>query len=55
MRSPSPLALPLLDLARFDAGPAERTVFLDELRHAARDTGFFYLTGHGTLSSRCAT
>ncbi|MCW3478372.1 isopenicillin N synthase family oxygenase [Neisseriaceae bacterium JH1-16] len=47
MSSSPPLALPLLDLARFDAGPAERAAFLDELRRAARNTGFFYLTGHG--------
>jgi len=47
MSSSSPLALPLLDLARFDAGPEERAAFLAELRSAARDTGFFYLTGHG--------
>ncbi len=40
-------SLPLLDLSRLDNSPAERTAFLAELRHAARDIGFFYLTGHG--------
>ena len=40
-------SLPLLDLSRFDAGPGERAAFLDELRAAVRDVGFFYLTGHG--------
>jgi isopenicillin N synthase-like dioxygenase len=40
-------SLPLLDLSRLDDNPAERTAFLTELRQAARDIGFFYLTGHG--------
>ncbi|NDL63866.1 isopenicillin N synthase family dioxygenase [Acerihabitans arboris] len=40
-------ALPLLDLSRLEHGPAERAAFLTELRLAARDIGFFYLTGHG--------
>ncbi|WP_413721989.1 isopenicillin N synthase family dioxygenase [Sodalis sp. RH24] len=40
-------SLPLLDLSRLDGGQAERTVFLTELRLAARDIGFFYLAGHG--------
>ncbi len=41
-------ALPILDLAQFDHGDAEvRAVFLANLRHAARDIGFFYLRGHG--------
>jgi len=40
-------AIPLLNLSRFDAGEAERNAFLDQLRVAARDVGFFYLTGHG--------
>lgn len=39
--------LPTLDLSLLDATPAQRQGFLDELRHAARDVGFFYLTGHG--------
>jgi isopenicillin N synthase-like dioxygenase len=49
----------MLDLRRFDAGDAadagdagdgvdaERAAFLMELRAAAHDVGFFYVTGHG--------
>jgi isopenicillin N synthase-like dioxygenase len=40
-------AIPLLDLSRLDAGEAQQAAFLAELRAAARDVGFFYLTGHG--------
>lgn len=40
-------ALPLLDISRLDAAPAERAAFLADLRHAAHDVGFFYLAGHG--------
>jgi isopenicillin N synthase-like dioxygenase len=48
MSSPSASGnLPLLDLSRLDAGLAERHSFLADLRAAARDVGFFYLTGHG--------
>ncbi|TCL05987.1 isopenicillin N synthase family dioxygenase [Sodalis ligni] len=43
----STTSLPLLDLSRLGNSPAERSAFLAELRHAARDIGFFYLTGHG--------
>jgi isopenicillin N synthase-like dioxygenase len=39
--------LPTLDLRRFNAGGAERSSFLEELRTAARGVGFFYLIGHG--------
>jgi isopenicillin N synthase-like dioxygenase len=45
--SPSDSAIPLLDLSRLDAGEEPRAAFLEELRAAARDVGFFYLTGHG--------
>lgn len=38
--------LPVLDLARYTSS-AERDVFLADLRHAARDIGFFYLINHG--------
>lgn len=38
--------LPVLDLARY-ASSAERDAFLADLRHAARDIGFFYLLNHG--------
>ena len=39
--------IPLLDLGRFDAGEAKRAAFLADLRAAAHDVGFFYVTGHG--------
>jgi isopenicillin N synthase-like dioxygenase len=39
--------LPVLDLQRLQAGLAERTAFLHDLRDAAREIGFFYLSGHG--------
>lgn len=39
-------SLPVLDLRDFDA-PATRPAFLQALREAAREVGFFYLVGHG--------
>ena len=39
--------IPQLDLRRFDAGQEQRADFLAQLRAAAHDTGFFYVTGHG--------
>ncbi|MBK8159673.1 MAG: isopenicillin N synthase family oxygenase [Rhodospirillaceae bacterium] len=39
--------LPILDFREIDGDPAQRQAFLARLRGAARDTGFFYLTGHG--------
>jgi isopenicillin N synthase-like dioxygenase len=39
--------IPVLDISRFDAGEPERLAFLADLRAAARDVGFFYLTAHG--------
>jgi len=46
--SPSTAArLPLIDISRLEGGASERAAFLEELRQAARDVGFFYLTGHG--------
>ncbi|HWL80465.1 MAG TPA: isopenicillin N synthase family oxygenase [Roseomonas sp.] len=39
--------LPLLDISRLEGDAAGRAAFLEELRQAARDVGFFYLTGHG--------
>lgn len=44
---PTPVAIPQLDLSRFDAGETSRAAFLHDLGVAARDVGFFYLTGHG--------
>lgn len=38
-------SLPIIDISRF-RGP-ERAAFLDDLRRAAHDVGFFYVTGHG--------
>src|SRR5689334_10626722 len=40
-------ALPVLDLVRLDAGPAEKQALLTELRATAHDIGFFYVSGHG--------
>ena len=40
-------SLPTLDLSLLDGTAVLRQGFLDDLRHAARDVGFFYLTGHG--------
>lgn len=40
-------ALPILDISRLEAGPAEKQAFLEELRYTARNLGFFYLSGHG--------
>lgn len=39
--------LPVLDAAAFRAGGSSREAFLGALRRAARETGFFYLEGHG--------
>jgi isopenicillin N synthase-like dioxygenase len=39
--------IPSIDLERFDVGGNEQAASLAELRDAARQTGFFYLTGHG--------
>ncbi|CCV29319.1 putative iron/ascorbate oxidoreductase familyprotein [Yersinia enterocolitica (type O:9) str. YE212/02] len=36
-----------MDLSLLNGNETERQAFLDVLRHAARDIGFFYLTGHG--------
>lgn len=43
--------LPTLDLSLFEGTAQQRYQFLESLRHAARDVGFFYLTGHGIDSS----
>jgi isopenicillin N synthase-like dioxygenase len=45
--------LPILDLGRLDHGRAEHAAFLAELRGAAHDVGFFYLTGHGIEPAAC--
>lgn len=38
------MTFPILDLRRFDTN---RDAFLEDLRRASRDVGFFYLAGHG--------
>lgn len=43
--------LPLLDLSQLDGDARRRRAFLDDLRAAARDVGFFYLRGHGVDSA----
>ncbi|MFF0085729.1 isopenicillin N synthase family dioxygenase [Streptomyces canus] len=43
-------ALPVIDISRFrppSAEEADRDAFLAELRTAAHEVGFFYVTGHG--------
>lgn len=40
-------SLPILDLSRLDAGPAEAAAFRHDLRETTHDVGFFYLVGHG--------
>ncbi|WP_026343631.1 isopenicillin N synthase family oxygenase [Nocardia sp. BMG111209] len=39
--------LPLIDISRFRGSAADRAAFLDDLRHAAHEIGFFYVVGHG--------
>lgn len=39
--------VPILDIKRLEQGASERRTFLNDLRSAARDVGFFYLSGHG--------
>lgn len=42
-----PRFVPILDLLRLEQGASERKTFLSDLRSAARDVGFFHLSGHG--------
>jgi isopenicillin N synthase-like dioxygenase len=44
--------VPVLDLSRLEQGASERRTFLADLRSAARDVGFFYLSGHGIPTSQ---
>lgn len=39
--------LPLIDISRFRGPAPDRAEFLDELRRAAHEVGFFYVIGHG--------
>lgn len=43
--APHLTSLPLIDISRF--GGPDREAFLDELRYAAHEVGFFYVVGHG--------
>jgi isopenicillin N synthase-like dioxygenase len=43
--------IPVLDLARADAGPQAERALAAELRQAAIDVGFFYIVGHGVPQS----
>ncbi len=40
-------ALPVIDLSELNNTAGEHTAFYQRLAHIARDTGFFYLEGHG--------
>ncbi|MFG2133301.1 isopenicillin N synthase family dioxygenase [Streptomyces sp. NPDC048751] len=44
-------ALPVIDISRFRAPDADRDTFLAELRSAAHEVGFFYVTGHGVSAA----
>lgn len=39
--------IPLIDFSQFSASPEQREEFLEQLRYAAREIGFFYLKNHG--------
>lgn len=39
--------LPILDLSQLNGSTNDRRAFLSQLRHAAREIGFFYLINHG--------
>ncbi|GAA0663934.1 isopenicillin N synthase family dioxygenase [Rheinheimera tangshanensis] len=45
-------ALPVLDLSLMDGTAVEQQSFIQQLRVAARDVGFFYLTGHGQTQQK---
>ena len=49
-----PRIVPVLDLSRLEQGASEQRTFLFDLRTAARDVGFFYLTGHGISAADTA-
>jgi isopenicillin N synthase-like dioxygenase len=49
-----PRIVPVLDLSRLEQGASEHRTFLLDLRTAARDVGFFYLSGHGISASEIA-
>jgi isopenicillin N synthase-like dioxygenase len=45
-------SLAVIDLGELDAGVGERARLLAHLRRAAREVGFFYLTGHGIAAAQ---
>jgi isopenicillin N synthase-like dioxygenase len=50
---PDTAPLPWLDLSRLDGRATDHLNFLADLREAAHDVGFFYLTGHGITAKQC--
>lgn len=46
-----PATLPVIDISRFRAPDTDRDAFLTELRDAAHEVGFFYVTGHGVATA----
>ncbi|WUV61245.1 isopenicillin N synthase family oxygenase [Streptomyces sp. NBC_01478] len=46
-----PTALTVVDISRFRDPGTDRDAFLAELRSAAHEVGFFYVTGHGVPAS----
>lgn len=44
------IALPVIDFSELQGNPQQRAALLEKLGKAARDIGFFYLTGHGISS-----
>jgi isopenicillin N synthase-like dioxygenase len=46
-----PTVLPVIDISRFRDPGTDRDAFLAELRSAAHEVGFFYVTGHGVPAS----
>ena len=47
MSTAQKLSLPVIDFSQLNGDPGQREAFLATLNNAARDVGFFYLTGHG--------
>ena len=44
-------ALPILDISKFRGTTEQREEFLNDLRDAAHNVGFFYIVGHGVPES----
>lgn len=47
MAADNKLALPVIDFSELQGNAQQRAALLEKLGRAARDIGFFYLTGHG--------